>query len=382
MLVFKGLLTTASLYNMCIIPRELEIDQDTTSLITQLNDTDVKLHIALSEIPQQKNYREKCEEKFGTTSFEFVPFDSPEFVETLAKCQVVMFKQHGIIHHYRLLNRNKTYIRIVHGAAGKSQRARYKQCRIIQFSPFLRNYVETTTSEIARLYLARKCGKNPGMIKKYGIPRFDRAKYLSHNPNDNFVSESARNVLTTPEHTYNILYAPTHKDGEFSTTLFPFPDFKYDELTEFLDDNSIRVLIRMHINEEYSKIADQFINDNTIIYAGHNFAESAIEIFPYVDALITDYSSIYNEFTLFDKPIIFVQDHMDKYEQLRGFAFDYNKFWPGPKIETQNKFTATIHDCVIQKNDPFSYERKLFRDVFFSDDDRLFIQKIIDDLSE
>jgi len=49
-----------------------------------------------------------------------------------------------------------------------------------------------------------------------------------------------------------------------------------------------------------------------------------------VDALITDYSSVYFDFLLRDRPVAFYPFDLDRYRAERGFYFDYEAVTPGP----------------------------------------------------
>ena len=60
-------------------------------------------------------------------------------------------------------------------------------------------------------------------------------------------------------------------------------------------------------------------------------AMSTNELLCCADVLITDYSSVFFEFLLMDKPIIFFAPDYDIYSQSRGFYLDY------PLIKTQKK---------------------------------------------
>ena len=51
-----------------------------------------------------------------------------------------------------------------------------------------------------------------------------------------------------------------------------------------------------------------------------------------VDVLITDYSGVFVEFLVTDKPMIFLPYDKDEYEADRGFWFDYNQVIPGPQV--------------------------------------------------
>ena len=78
-----------------------------------------------------------------------------------------------------------------------------------------------------------------------------------------------------------------------------------------------------------------------------------------VDILITDYSSIYFDYLLWERPIIFFPYDLEYYrDEDRGLIFEYDEYTPGPKI-----FNAKELENVLSKGiDDFrsSYERNYF----------------------
>ena len=64
-------------------------------------------------------------------------------------------------------------------------------------------------------------------------------------------------------------------------------------------------MLRGHINE--GVIGEELETyNNRIISANQDKFEDVMELLKYVDVLITDYSSIYIDFLLLDRPIIFL----------------------------------------------------------------------------
>lgn len=61
------------------------------------------------------------------------------------------------------------------------------------------------------------------------------------------------------------------------------------------------------------------------------------------DILITDYSSVFFDYSLLDKPILFFGYDIDKYkDELRGFYLDYFNDLPGPFYRTNNQLINAI----------------------------------------
>lgn len=123
-----------------------------------------------------------------------------------------------------------------------------------------------------------------------------------------------------------ILYMPTFRKSE---TLF-FDDFDKDDFQEFLEENNVLFCIKLHpkskLNEEFKNIQSEnimMINKDADPYVFLKLA----------DVLITDYSSIYFDYLLLDRPIIFFAYDLKEYlNDSREMYFDYDEFTPGEKV--------------------------------------------------
>jgi CDP-glycerol glycerophosphotransferase (TagB/SpsB family) len=62
-----------------------------------------------------------------------------------------------------------------------------------------------------------------------------------------------------------------------------------------------------------------------------------------MDLLITDYSSIYFDYLLLNRPIIFTPTDLEEYRETRGFLLEPYDFWtPGPKVTSQKALQHEI----------------------------------------
>jgi len=107
-----------------------------------------------------------------------------------------------------------------------------------------------------------------------------------------------------------ILYAPTHEqDGEGNKQLFPWnSDATFQEILEGAGENTA-ILIRPHPywKKNISEfIKDKIENDERVYYMSSEIVNDTEELLYISDALITDWSSIYFDFLLLDKPTIFL----------------------------------------------------------------------------
>ena len=75
--------------------------------------------------------------------------------------------------------------------------------------------------------------------------------------------------------------------------------------------------------------------------------------------LITDYSSIFSDFLLLDKPIIFSNfDHQGFINDERALYWDYDEMTPGAKVSDWNSLIIELHKILVDDEDDYKKERK------------------------
>ena len=79
------------------------------------------------------------------------------------------------------------------------------------------------------------------------------------------------------------------------------------------------------------------------------------------DGLITDMSSIWLDYLLLDKPLIFAFPDVADYRSDRGLNLEPYEAWvPGPFATTVDEFLAAVRD-VVEGRDPAAEERRRAR---------------------
>lgn len=161
-----------------------------------------------------------------------------------------------------------------------------------------------------------------------------------------------------------ILYMPTfrvdHSRVEGTTRHL---DFLRSELfNKFLKDNNILFVLKLHpFEEKYWLSQDGFnqCNGNIVILKTEHLTTNLSTIYEVLkdfDILITDYSSIYFDFLLLNRPIIFLPLDLEEYAKTRGFLLEPYDFWaPGPKATTVEMLIDEIQKCI---SDPTYYEKE------------------------
>jgi CDP-glycerol glycerophosphotransferase (TagB/SpsB family) len=80
-------------------------------------------------------------------------------------------------------------------------------------------------------------------------------------------------------------------------------------------------------------------------------------------AIITDYSSVYFDFLLLDRPIIFAAFDLETYKRKRNFYYDYDSVTPGPKARDWDE-TITQLELILNGEDDWRNERHRINERF------------------
>lgn len=133
-----------------------------------------------------------------------------------------------------------------------------------------------------------------------------------------------------------ILYAPTFRDCGGGPQEDGALDFS--ELIRFTEAHKLIFVMKLHPS---CKNVQGLKGSQHIIQYGST--QDIYPIFSLVDLMVTDYSSIYMDFILQDKPVIFFAYDYNKYlEKDRDIQFDYDWITPGPKCYNQSELQQEI----------------------------------------
>lgn len=113
-----------------------------------------------------------------------------------------------------------------------------------------------------------------------------------------------------------------------------------EELNEVCSRNNVVMILKRHhlqskysMKQEFSNV--KYMDDEDLEQAGVQLYETL----SWVDALITDYSSVAIDYLLMDRPIGFTLDDFERYKESRGFVFeDPLSYMPGRHIYSKEEF--------------------------------------------
>ncbi|HLR41688.1 MAG TPA: CDP-glycerol glycerophosphotransferase family protein [Pseudogracilibacillus sp.] len=163
-----------------------------------------------------------------------------------------------------------------------------------------------------------------------------------------------------------IVWLPTfrshhlEKNNEQQSRTIPFfnNESKMQELNDVLEKYNTELLIKLHLRQKETVNSGDY--SNIKLYTDEDFKQQGLklyEVLSYSDGLITDYSSVYFDYLLLNKPIGFIIDDIDTYAKERGFVFDKPQdYMPGPKIINTKEFYKFLKN-VVDNNDNYELER-------------------------
>jgi CDP-glycerol glycerophosphotransferase (TagB/SpsB family) len=156
-----------------------------------------------------------------------------------------------------------------------------------------------------------------------------------------------------------IFYLPTFKEyqlskesNNFKYNPFGYGEFSPEDFDVFLKINNSKVIFKPHPHEE--SLALDFVKyydfKNILILREADLQENDLDLYQLINAsklLITDYSSIFYDYLLLQRPIIFSIPDIDKYKNTRGFLVESFEEWaPGPIVFSQIGLQKEIEKCL------------------------------------
>ena len=195
---------------------------------------------------------------------------------------------------------------------------------------------------------------------KYFVAGMPRNDFLFNTDGKKILSELLGINLTDKK---VIFYMPTFRKTVFGEengqedqyNLLDIPGFDEKLFDTYLEENNIAFIIKYHPVHVYQ---DKKVKNVHILKDDH-LRDKDLELYEIINAadlLITDYSSIYFDYLLLDRPIIFTPLDLEAYTENRGFLLEPYDFWaPGPKCYNFEQLAAEIIICL---NDNSYYQKE------------------------
>lgn len=319
--------------------------------------------------------------------------------------------------HY---NNKYRFVWFVEGASGNPKLAENTTCFTVKntiSNIIFRNYILQTASFViscnSRLYSTRKGHNNIHL--GHGSPLKDPGTYVFLNEHIDrltiqakyFKAEAARvydipssKIIATGYPRSDFLMGETSEQiknivrENFEKVIIWLPTFRssggggrvdsthnmpfgipiiqnknaFEKLNELLRRNNSLLIIKYHFAQDNQHV---FQYSNIRVVENEYFFNREIQLYEflkYTDALITDYSSVYYEYLMLEKPIGLTVDDIDEYIANRGLVVDdYFSDIPGEYIYNLNDlycFIESICNGLIGFDDKMMRAKNRYNDYF------------------
>lgn len=178
------------------------------------------------------------------------------------------------------------------------------------------------------------------VFQPYGVCRTDKYFHKSYRTACRKLFEE-----THPEAAGKkiVLWAPTFRGNPADPKLDQYDDI--EKMRESLPSD-VAVFIKVHPH-----LAKKYPYDNSSL--------TTDQLLPVTDLLITDYSSIIFEYSIYQKPMLFYAPDMGEYDVERGFYLDYQTL-PGPIVTDQRELAGEVMRVLSQETESAEAVRAFF----------------------
>lgn len=225
------------------------------------------------------------------------------------------------------------------------------------------------TSDQCKKNVESAYGIGKDRIINSGLPRND-IFFKEYNDEYNFSFINGRKT---------IVYMPTHRDE--GRKIIDIPNIlDLDRINDICKTQGYLLIIKKHF---YHRHEQKNYGDYSNIIEMTSEEIDTQELLKHTDVLITDYSSVYIDYLLLDRPIIFYNYDMKNYLMNdREMYFDYSDVTPGPIIKEKGELTEQIRKICEGENDEFKGERERVRKIFFENHRGVCGKELIDKIKE
>lgn len=220
-----------------------------------------------------------------------------------------------------------------------------------------------STSDFSANYRCKTFNGGKDLVRLLGLPRNDKL-FL-----DEKLIKSLKKKLKCEKFNKIFIWMPTFKhhkrngrndfNNNIEMDISLLSEKNLRKLNDYLVLSNSILFVKLHPSQNLDFI--NIINsDNIRFLTNDELLKLEIDVYNFLglsDALITDFSSVYFDYLLLNRPIGFELRDMEIYNKGIGFIFDNPlDYMPGHKIKNLDDFKLFIND-VVSNNDIFLDER-------------------------
>lgn len=196
----------------------------------------------------------------------------------------------------------------------------------------------------------------PLMAWGFGVQR-DNVPILGYPRNDILFAETQRSEfiesLKSIDYANILAYLPTYKEtDELGEVFGRFGNYGFDreEMGKFLEETKSILLVKLHFADQTRIKNEGFSLGPRIVYVDEKRVGDINDILRYVDVLITDYSGVYFDYLLLNRPIVFAAFDLEEYLERRGLSDDYEFYVSGPVARNWPEVIRCAREAMLNPN--------------------------------
>ena len=218
-----------------------------------------------------------------------------------------------------------------------------------------------SSSDLYESLMSACCGIETNKYQKTGFPRLDALKSPAISKKQLLMDlfkvedDDAKIGIYMPTFRYEMEDSQIMRQVEQGNFL-TLADFDIEQLNHNLKQKQQYLIVKLH-PYEMRLFEDLHSNFSNITFLNNDYLNQQdvdlYELLGNTDFLITDYSSIYFDYLTIDKPIIFLTNYLQQYEEKRGLLMGpYEDVVPGICVKTQQELLEAL-----DKPDQFQQKR-------------------------
>jgi CDP-glycerol glycerophosphotransferase (TagB/SpsB family) len=195
--------------------------------------------------------------------------------------------------------------------------------------------VLTVTSGIHGRHIAETWNLDPSHLVETGLPRNDRMLRASRETSPDALARLARGrpvVLWLPTYRRSVL-GEIRLDGEDFANPFEFPGADLESVGSLAESLGVHVVVKPHPMAPAPAVTE---TGSVSVWDQARLTELGLtlyELLAHADVLVTDHSSVWVDFLLLDRPMVFALADLTSYADSRGHYFTpLADHLPGPVV--------------------------------------------------
>lgn len=263
---------------------------------------------------------------------------------------------HGLGAWCRRPSKRKAFLNVWHGMP-------IKRLELKTRAQLADTTMTIATSRVHALHLGQTWGLRQGCIAVTGLPRNDvLVRCGSQRRGDHLKRLAGARPIVVWLPTYRIpVFGVEAVDGLDSGNVFQLPDATLHSVNEIMQDLGLFLIVKPHPmatqarSEELSNLA--VLSEASLGAAG----VSLYRLLADSSVLVTDYSSVWVDYLLLDRPMVFAIADIDEYMTTRGFYFsDIPDLVPGPVVHNLEGLKNAL-GALRDGQDPWAFKRSASR---------------------